>query len=40
MSQTIHIFKKDVRRFSWEIVLSLLLLALYGWCQPVLWRPI
>ena len=39
MSQTIHIFKKDVRRFSWEIVLSLLLLALYGWCQPVLWRP-
>ena len=40
MSQTIHIFKKDVRRFSWEIVLSLLLLALYGWCQPVLWKPL
>ena len=39
MSQTIHILKKDLRRFSWEIVLSLLLLALYGWCQPVLWQP-
>ncbi|HLK08958.1 MAG TPA: hypothetical protein VKV30_13475 [Candidatus Angelobacter sp.] len=38
MSQTIHIFKKDVRRFSWEIVLSLLLLALYGWCQPASWE--
>ena len=38
MSQTIHIFKKDVRRLSWEIVLSLLLLALYGWCQPASWE--
>ncbi|HSK44461.1 MAG TPA: hypothetical protein VLA83_11305 [Candidatus Binatia bacterium] len=38
MSQTIHIFRKDVRRFSWEIVLSLLLLALYGWCQPASWE--
>jgi hypothetical protein len=39
MSQTIHIFKKDLKRFSWEIVLSMLLLVLYAWCQPVLWRP-
>jgi len=39
MSQTIHIFKKDVRRFSWEIALSLLLMALYGWCQPAFWEP-
>lgn len=38
MTQTIHIFKKDVRCFSWEIVLSLLLLALYGWCQPASWE--
>jgi hypothetical protein len=40
MSQIIHIFKKDLKRFSWEIVLSILLLVLYAWCQPVLWRPI
>ncbi|HEY2360154.1 MAG TPA: hypothetical protein VGK36_03490 [Candidatus Angelobacter sp.] len=40
MSQTIHIFKKDLKRFSWEIVLSILLLVLYAWCQPVLWGPI
>jgi hypothetical protein len=39
MSQIIHIFKKDLKRFSWEIVLSILLLVLYAWCQPVLWRP-
>jgi hypothetical protein len=39
MSQIIHIFKKDLKRFSWEIVLSMLLLVFYAWCQPVLWRP-
>lgn len=39
MSQIIHIFKKDFKRFSWEIVLSILLLVSYAWCQPVLWRP-
>lgn len=40
MNQIVHIFKKDLRRFSWEIALSLALLALYAWCQPVTWRPI
>ncbi|HKD79426.1 MAG TPA: hypothetical protein VKH81_07005 [Candidatus Angelobacter sp.] len=40
MKQTIHIFTKDLRRFTWEIALSLILLALYGWCQPVTWNPI
>lgn len=39
MKQTIHIFTKDLRRFSWEIALSLILLALYAWCQPVTWNP-
>lgn len=39
MNQTFHIFKKDVRRFSWEIALSLCLLAIYAWCQPVSWMP-
>jgi hypothetical protein len=39
MSQTIHIFKKDLKRFSSEIVLSMLLLVFYAWCQPLLWKP-
>lgn len=39
MNQTIHIFKKDLRRFTWEILLSFLVLAVYGWCQPALWEP-
>jgi hypothetical protein len=40
MNQIVHIFKKDVRRFSWEIGLSLSLTVLYAWCQPVAWRPL
>src|SRR6476620_9891209 len=40
MNQIVHIFKKDLRRFSWEIALSLGLLAFYAWCQPVTWEPI
>lgn len=39
MNQIVHIFKKDVRRFSWDIGLSLSLTALYAWCQPMAWRP-
>lgn len=37
MKQMIHIFKKDVRRFWWEICILLALLALYAWCQPAEW---
>ena len=39
MNQIVHVFKKDLRRFSWEIALSLLLVALYAWCQPASWEP-
>ncbi len=40
MKQAIHIFKKDLRRFSWEIALSLILLGFYVWCQPATWQPV
>jgi hypothetical protein len=38
MKQTIHIFTKDLRRFSWEIALALILLAFYVWSQPATWQ--
>ena len=37
MTQTIHILKKDLRRFGFEIGLAMLLLALYTWVEPVEW---
>lgn len=40
MKQTIHIFKKDLQRFSWEIATSLILLAVYAWGQPAFWGPL
>ncbi|HEY7405828.1 MAG TPA: hypothetical protein VIB39_20045 [Candidatus Angelobacter sp.] len=40
MRQTIHIFKKDLRRFSWEIAATLILLGVYAWCQPASWQPL
>jgi len=37
MNQALHIFKKDVRHFWPEILLSLLVLSIYVCVQPFLW---
>lgn len=39
MGQVIHIFRKDVRHFWREILLTLALLALYTWREPRQWLP-
>lgn len=39
MKQIIHILKKDLRRFSFEIGLAFVLLALYTWSSPLIWLP-
>lgn len=38
MNQTLHIFKKDTRRFWIEIVVSLLLLVLFVVHSPAHWH--
>ncbi len=36
--QILHIFKKDARRYWYEIAVSLLLLGIYTWRQPQEWN--
>ena len=36
--QILHIFKKDARRYWYEIAVSLLLLGIYTWRQPREWN--
>ena len=37
MTQTLHILRKDFRRFGFEICLTQLLLVLYTWSEPKTW---
>jgi hypothetical protein len=37
MGQIVHIFRKDVRRHWWEIILSMLLLGAFAWKAPREW---
>src|SRR5260370_13030118 len=37
MKQTLHIFRKDVRRLRWEILGALALMAVYAWTQLHPW---
>ena len=37
MSQTLHIFRKDIRHHWPEVLVSLLLLAAFVWHEPAEW---
>lgn len=40
MKQILHILNKDLRRFRLEILVSVVLVAVFTWIEPKLWRSI